>query len=316
MTNLEVSPPEQDCSRVDHGRGTQLITSREVPLGGVRQITVHRTLPSRDLPTIGAWCFLDHFGPADPESMVVLPHPHTALQTVTWPLSGSIHHQDSVGSDVMVRPGELNLMTAGHGVSHSEISLAGQDPLWGLQLWVALPDEALHIAPSFEQHREPPQVEFGDATATVLIGELGGVRSPATSHTPLLGAQLMLRGTSTVDLDPRFEHGLMALDGPVAVNGTDLESGPLLYLGPGRDGVELSVRRPTRMILLGGTPFTEELIMWWNFIGRTHDDIVTARQQWEDHAARFGSVDGFDGRRIPAPEMPSTILKPRRRRNP
>jgi quercetin 2,3-dioxygenase len=316
MTNLEVAPLETECTSMPQN-GTLLIEGRDVPLGGVRGITVNRTLPSRDIPTIGAWCFLDRFGPSPADSMVVLPHPHTALQTVTWPLSGSIHHRDSVGSDVIVHPGELNLMTAGHGVSHSEISLTGPDPLWGLQLWVALPDEALDIAPAFEQHTTLPQVEIDNLTATVLTGVFGNVRSPATTFTPLLAAQLELRtGPSTIDLDPRFEHGLMLLDGSVRVNGRSLAPGALLYLGLGHRGVELNADQASRMIMLGGEPFGSELIMWWNFIGRSHTDIVQARQEWEDRSGRFGVVDGHGSDRIPAPVMPATTLKPRRRNKP
>ncbi|MBO0812922.1 MAG: pirin family protein [Microlunatus sp.] len=316
MTNLEVAPQETDCTSTP-ADGTLLIEARNVPLGGVRGISVDRTLPSRDVPTVGAWCFLDHFGPAPADSMIVLPHPHTALQTVTWPLSGSVRHRDSVGSDVVVRPGELNLMTAGRGVSHSEISLGGADPLRGLQLWVALPDSALQLGPSFEQHTSLPAVDLGNLTATVLTGELGGVRSPATTFTPLVGAQLELRpGTGIVDLDPQFEHGLMVLDGTVRVDGRTLPPGALLYLGLGTDGIELAAESAARMILLGGRPFGSELIMWWNFIGRSHEDIVEARQDWEDHSDRFGVVASHGQDRIPAPPMPTTILKPRRRHKP
>jgi redox-sensitive bicupin YhaK (pirin superfamily)/predicted GNAT family acetyltransferase len=316
MSNLEVAPQETDCTSTP-ANGTLLIEARTVPLGGVRGITVNRTLPSRQVPTIGAWCFVDHFGPAPADSMVVLPHPHTALQTVTWPLTGSIHHRDSVGSDVIVRPGELNLMTAGHGVSHSEISLVGPDPLRGLQLWLALPDDALNAAPAFEQHTGLPIVETGTLTATVLTGEFAGARSPATTYTPVVGAQLSLRpGTSTIELEPGFEYGLMVLDGPVRVDGRALPDGDLLYLGPGHQGVELSTTTGSRMIMLGGEPFEAELIMWWNFIGRNHQDILRARQEWEDHSVRFGTVAGHGSERIPAPPMPITILKPRRRNKP
>ncbi|SDS40053.1 pirin family protein [Microlunatus soli] len=302
-----------------------LIAEREVPLGGVRGITVHRTLPSRELPTIGAWCFLDRFGPAPADSMVVLPHPHTALQTVTWPISGSIHHRDSVGSDVIVRPGELNLMTAGHGVSHSEISLAGPDPLRGLQFWVALPDSALQTAATFEQHTALPTVELANGTATVLAGRFAGTESPASTFTPLVGAQLALRpGISGIELDPSFEHGLMIIDGRIRIEDTELAPGPLHYFGVGSSAIELRAESTATVIIIGGRPFDSELIMWWNFIGRSHEDIVTARQQWQDHDGRFGSVagsyrafPGADGAdRIPAPPMPSTRLKPRRRHRP
>ena len=117
----------------------RLIEPREVPLGGIRALNVWRTLPHRDLPTVGAWCFVDHFGPTE-ETMTVLPHPHTGLQTVTWPLSGEVRHRDNLGSDVVLRPGELNLMTAGDGVAHSEFSVGGPGIMHGIQLWVALPD--------------------------------------------------------------------------------------------------------------------------------------------------------------------------------
>ncbi|HEY9292196.1 MAG TPA: pirin family protein [Microlunatus sp.] len=323
MTNLETRPAEQDCTTTEPHRGIELIIGRDVPLGGVRQITVNRTLPSRNIPTIGAWCFLDRFGPAPAESMVVLPHPHTALQTVTWPLSGTIRHRDTVGSDVIVQPGELNLMTAGHGVAHSEVSRPGSDPLSGLQLWVALPDQAVDASPAFEQHRSLPEIELGRLTATVLIGRLAGAQSPATAYTPLLAAQLTVRpGTSLLDLDPDFEHGLMVLDGNVTVDGRRLAAGPLLYLGTGRDGTELAATGTARMIILGGLPFESELIMWWNFVGRTHAEIVRARQEWQDHSGRFGPVAGavdqlaaaHGSDRIPAPPMPTTVLKPRRRR--
>jgi redox-sensitive bicupin YhaK (pirin superfamily) len=208
-------------------------------------------------------------------------------------------------------------MTAGQGVSHSEISLRGPDPLRGLQLWVALPDDALTVMPSFEQHSTLPIVESGNLTATVLAGEFGGVRSPATTFTPLDGAQLSLRpGTTILDLRRTFEYGLMVLDGAVRVDGRTLPNGSLLYLGLGHDGVELSTATDSRLIMLGGEPFESELIMWWNFIGRSHQDILGARQEWEDHSVRFGVVPGHGSDRIPAPPMPITILKPRRRSKP
>ena len=143
MSNLDARPDETLCHpALVRGPVNRLLEAREVPLGGVRAMHVRRTLPTRDLPLVGAWCFLDTFGPEHVD-MRVLPHPHIGLQTVTWPLAGEIHHRDSLGSDVVVRPGELNLMTAGHGVSHSEISLGTGQLLHGVQLWVALPaDEA------------------------------------------------------------------------------------------------------------------------------------------------------------------------------
>ncbi len=293
--------------------GDHTIAAREVPLGGLRQLTVHRTLPSRSLPTIGAWCFVDHFGPTD-EAMTVLPHPHTGLQTVTWPVSGEIRHRDSLGSDVVLKPGELNLMTSGDGVSHSEFSVDAAEPMHGIQLWVALPDADRRGRAGFEHHADLPRVEGEGWQATVLVGEFVGGRSAATVYSPLMGAEVRLEaGTHVLPLDPAFEHGLLAVDSPLTIEGEQVEHRLLRYLAPGRDQVEVSIQGPATVMLLGGEPFEEELVMWWNFIGRTHEDIVRAREDWQAGAARFGHVEGHDGQVIPAPPMPDLRLRPRRR---
>ncbi|MGN8130517.1 pirin family protein [Paenarthrobacter sp. 22069] len=336
MTNLEVSPQQEVCPPATAG-GTpgpclQLWPEREVPLGGVRAMNVKRTLPQRGLPTIGAWCFLDSFGP-DRTAMSVLPHPHIGLQTVTWPLAGHIRHRDSVGSDVVVRPGELNIMTAGHGVSHSEFAVlpagGGELPLQrGLQLWVALPDGDRHREPSFEQHRELPRAAGHGFTATVMVGELAGVQSPATMYSPIVGAEVSCEGEAVLPLDPAFEHGILVLDGGLAVDGQDLPAGPLGYLGTGRSELRLQAQPGTRFLLIGGEPFGEELLMWWNFVGRTHDEVEQAREDWEAQAglpdaataaSRYGLVPGHgpdagpEAGRIPAPPLPGVRLTPRKR---
>jgi quercetin 2,3-dioxygenase len=287
----------------------ELFTPRAVPLGGLRAMQVDRVMPQRGLPTVGAWCFLDSFGPHEAE-MRVLPHPHTGLQTVTWPLAGEIHHRDSLGSDVVVRPGQLNLMTAGHGVSHSELSLSA-GPLHGLQLWVALPEERAAMAPDFEQHVSLPVYAGAGVAATVLMGAVGDVTSPATAHTPIVGADLVLTGDAVLPLRPDHEHAVLAVD-PVAVAGVTVPPGHLLYLGTGR--TELRLTGQGRAFLLGGEPFPDELVMWWNFVGRTHEEIVTARAAWQAAEPRFGTVDGHDGARIPAPDLPGVRLAPRKRR--
>ncbi|MCW2748433.1 MAG: pirin [Nocardioidaceae bacterium] len=290
----------------------RLLPARDVPLGGVRGVTVERTLPHRDLPTIGAWCFVDHFGP-NGMAMKVLPHPHTGLQTVTWPLVGQIRHRDSLGNDLLVKPGELNLMTAGHGIAHSELS---DDPVQhGLQLWVALPAATRDGAPAFEHHGDLPTFEDGPLSGTVMVGELVGLRSPATIHSPLVGAELRMRpGSATLALDPAYEHGLLVFDGEVEVDGTMLEQGPLLYLAPGRESFDLRADATARMIVIGGEPFEEEIVMWWNFIGRSNDEIVKFRTDWEARGERFGHVEGHGGAFIPAPPLPNATLLPRRRR--
>lgn len=318
MTNLDARPTETVCHPVlQRGPVHRVLDARDVPLGGLRAMQVSRTLPQRDVPLVGAWCFLDRFGP-DRTDMRVLPHPHTGLQTVTWPLVGEIHHRDSLGSDVVVRPGELNLMTAGHGIAHSEMSLGESPLLHGVQLWVALPAGAADGPPAFAQHTDLPVVTGDGLAATVLVGELGGVASDAHVHTPLLGADVRVDpGTRTaLALRPGDEHAVLVLTGDdVEVDGATLPPGPLLYLGAGRDRLDVASRSGGRFLLLGGEPFADELVMWWNFVGRDHDEIARAREDWE-HARedRFGVVAGHDGARIPAPELPNVHLTPRRRR--
>ncbi|MBX7445286.1 MULTISPECIES: pirin family protein [unclassified Arthrobacter] len=336
MTNLEIAPQQEVCppapANGNPGPCLQLWPEREVPLGGVRAMNVKRTLPQRGLPTIGAWCFLDSFGP-DRTAMSVLPHPHIGLQTVTWPLAGHIRHRDSVGSDVVVRPGELNIMTAGHGVSHSEFAVlppAGAElPVQrGLQLWVALPEQHRHRQPAFEQHRALPVASGDGFTATVMVGEFAGAVSPATMYSPIVGADVSCEGAGVLPLDPRFEHGILVLDGGLAVDGQDLPAGPLGYLGTGRSELPIQALPGTRFLLIGGEPFGEELLMWWNFVGRTHDEVEQARDEWEAQAglsdadtaaARYGLVRGHgpeagaEAGRIPAPPLPGVRLTPRKR---
>src|SRR6478609_2068055 len=199
-----------------------LLESREVPLGGVRAMHVSRALPQRNLPLVGAWCFLDRFGP-QVTRMRVEPHPHIGLQTVTWPFVGEVRHRDTVGSDVVVTRGALNLMTSGAGIAHSEYSV-GEDaiPLDALQLWVALPEDRRHGAPAFERHDDLPTVDLPsvdgpDAAAVVVLGEFGGAASPATTYTPIVGAEIRIPAGSRVrlPLDPAWEYALVGIDGGV-----------------------------------------------------------------------------------------------------
>jgi redox-sensitive bicupin YhaK (pirin superfamily) len=308
VSNLDVHPDMTDVTRCPAVR--EVFEPREVPLGGVRAMSVDRVMPQRGLPTVGAWCFLDAFGPHE-TSMVVLPHPHTGLQTVTWPLAGEIHHRDSLGSDVVVRPGQLNLMTAGRGVAHSEISVSS-GLLHGLQLWVALPADHAFGEPTFEQHVDLPVHGSTGLTATVLLGAVGGAVSPATTYTPLVGADVTVAGGGELPLRPDFEHAVFAVS-DVVVEGVPLRKSQLLYLGTGRTSVALSAPAG-RAFLLGGEPFPDDLVMWWNFVGRTHEEIETARRDWTAGSSRFGVVDGHDGARIPAPDLPGVRLTPRRRR--
>ncbi len=304
--------------------GVELLPGHEVALGGPRGIRVRRTLPDRHRRMVGAWCFLDAYGPhrldGGEPGMRVGPHPHTGLQTVSWLLAGEVLHRDSLGSLSEVRAGELNLMTAGHGIAHSEETPATHTPVvQGAQLWVALPDAARHRAAGFAHHGDLPVLTDGGLTATVVMGELAGATSPAQTHSPLVGAELRLAagGAGAVPLRPDFEYAVLVLDGPAAtVDGHRLAAGPLLYLGSGRSALRVSADAAAVLLLLGGEPFDEKIVMWWNFVGRDHDEIVAARADWEDPeraAARFGAVQGYAGGRLPAPPMPATRLTARGR---
>ncbi|WP_247673344.1 pirin family protein [Micromonospora sp. C51] len=296
--------------------GSVLLPGHDVPLG--RYTTVRRLLPQRTRRLVGAWCFVDHFGPDDVAQrpgMEVPPHPHTGLQTVTWLLDGEILHRDSLGNQQPIRPGQLNVMTSGHGIAHSERSPAEHPPLMhGVQLWVALPDEARAGGADFTHHAELPRWRDGDLDVTLLVGELAGERSPARVHTPLLGAQLELAGSAVPGLPLRrdFEYALLALDGAGEVDGLPLAPGALLWLGSGRDVLRLGGAPGSRFMLLGGTPFEEPLVMWWNFVGRDHDEIVAAREDWMA-GRRFGVVADDPDPPLPAPALPTVRLKARDR---
>ena len=314
MSNTEAVPDQVACRA---SRFTGVLHPRDVPLGGPRAIRVRRTLPQRERSLIGAWCFIDHYGPHDVRTgggMDVPPHPHTGLQTVSWLFSGRIEHRDSAGVRATVQPGELNLMTAGAGICHSEVSSPSAPILHGVQLWVALPEAHRETGRNFV-HFAPTVQTLGAARLRVFLGELGGVRSPVHTFTPLLGAQVDLApgGAVELDVDRTFEHGVLLDRGGVDAGGTTLGVADLWYQSPGHDTIALTNTgdRPARVLLLGGPPFGEELIMWWNFVGRTHDEIVRYRRQLEDHDDRFGSVDGYPGRRLSAPPLPNTTLLPR-----
>lgn len=297
----------------------QLISAREVPLGGPRAMTVRRTLPQRARSMIGAWCFVDHYGPdeiAVSGGMDVPPHPHTGLQTVSWLFSGEIEHRDTTGVHALVRPGELNLMTAGHGVAHSEVSTSACGTLHGVQLWTVLPDHARNVPRRFEHH-VPELVRREGVSTRVLLGTLLGHTSPVATHSPLLGAELVLAPAAQIDLevDAAFEHGVLVDEGSVRIDGFALATTELGYRAPGSNRLRLvnPGDGPARVMVLGGEPFVEEITMWWNFIGRSHEEIVAYRQDWENGSQRFSEVEGYAGdvQRLPAPPMPSVRLKPR-----
>ena len=321
----------------------QVITPREVPLGGLRAMTVRRTLPSKGRSFVGAWCFVDHYGPDDVArtgGMDVAPHPHTGLQTVSWLFEGEIEHRDSGGVHGMVRPGEMNLMTAGHGIAHSEVSTAATGVLHGVQLWVALPAGDREAARDF-QHYVPELVPLGGelvqggatgqaaapevsgGTVRVFVGTLPGLEgasSPVRTATPLLGAEITLEPGARWEFatEDAYEHAVLVDQGTITLDGQPLTRGELGVRDVGPQTMAITVAEdsePARLVLLGGEPFDEQIVMWWNFVGRSHEEIVEYRAAWQARSDRFGEVEGYVGEIdwIPAPELPNVRLRPRGR---
>ncbi|SCD61494.1 pirin family protein [Streptomyces sp. DvalAA-19] len=319
MSNLDRQATPSVCG----GRGfvvaepvRELLTPRRVPLG--ESTEVRRLLPNLGRRMVGAWAFVDHYGPddiADEPGMQVPPHPHMGLQTVSWLHDGEVLHRDSLGSLQTVRPRELGLMTSGRAISHSEESPKPHARfLHGAQLWVALPDEHRHVEPHFQHHTDLPAVTAPGLTATVILGELDGAASPGTAYTPIVGADLALTegAEARLPLDPDFEYAVLSMSGEAEVDGVPVLPGSMLYLGCGRRELPLRALSDAGLMLLGGEPFAEEIVMFWNFIGRSGEEIAQARKEWEE-GSRFGEVQGYDGARLPAPELPTTPLKPRGR---
>ena len=288
---------------------------REVKLTTRTNTVVRRTLPHKELKMIGAWCFIDHYGPTKTvDAMSVAAHPHTGLQTVSWLFSGEIEHHDSVGSSQLIHPGQLNLMTSGFGIAHSELSLDVGQELHGVQLWVALPASQKDIAPHFEHHNDLPKFEYEGLQITLMMGEMNGHKSSAITYSPLIGAEITGHANKvSIPLNPQFEYGILVDRGTLLINGNLVKSANLHYLPAGSENLLIESNEYFRAMLIGGAPFDEEIIMWWNFIGRTHEEIVKMREDWESKSPRFASFEDRIGDRIPAPNMPSLKLKPRGR---
>ena len=291
-----------------------VVEPRVVKLSTRTEIDVRRSLPHARLRRIGAWVFLDHFGPTTQvDGMKVAAHPHTGLQTVTWPFSGVVDHRDSIGSKQLLEPGQLNLMTAGRGIAHSEVSIAGSEKLHAAQLWLALPSAVREIEPFFEHHGELPKYSFDGAAITLFIGELNGHRSPAKVFSPLVGAQLDFADAAELQfpVNPSWEHGVLVVDGAVSIEGTELKMNDLAYLPVGASTLQITAEPGSRVLLIGGEPLNEQVFIWWNFIGRSHEEIVQMREAWNNRSAQFGEVVDDLGGWIPAPDLPNVRLKAR-----
>ena len=297
-----------DCAIASATPVTQRIDASATVLGeGMR---IFRAMPSRQRRMIGAWCFLDHFGPLDViagRGLRVGPHPHIGLQTVTWPLQGEILHRDSLGFVQLIKPGQLNLMTAGRGISHSEESPEERSTqLHGAQLWIAQPDAARKGEPAFAHHAELPVIHRNGLQITVLLGEALGQCSPGRIFTPLVGMEVRTADAvqSRLPLNPSFEYGALVLSGAATVENETLEPGTLLYLGCGRENIEIRSTGPATLLLIGGEPLREPLLMWWNFVAREKSEITQACRDWNKAADYMGHVQGYNGARLTAPMPP------------
>ena len=289
------------------------IETRDAEIGG--GLIVRRALPSRRRRTVGAWCFLDHAGPMEfgrGGGMGVGPHPHIGLQTFTWMIEGAVMHRDSLGNEQLITPGQVNLMTAGGGIAHAEDS-AGGGCLHAVQLWIALPDAERHRAPAFRNYPHLPLVELGGFSVRVLAGSALGQTSPAEVYSPLVGLDLAAAGPASLSLPltASFEHAALVLSGAASIEGEKLTPGTLLYFGSARERLAVSCEAAARIIVVGGAPFGEEILLWWNFVARDAQEMRQAARDW-NAGRRFGAVHGSPSPRLTAPEVTGLQLRPSR----
>ncbi|AXY55387.1 pirin family protein [Acinetobacter chinensis] len=311
MTNTDFTEisSSDDCTKYAN-QFIQDFTIRSAEIG--KGTVIKRALPSRQKRMIGAWCFLDHAGPVSfpaGDGLDVGPHPHIGLQTFTWMIEGTMMHTDSIGSKQLIRPKQVNLMTAGHGISHTEVAPDSETKMHAAQLWIALPDDKINMAPQFDHYPELPVVEQDNIEFTVLVGEYLKTRSPVKVHSELLGVDMTAaqETTARIPLNPLYEYGFMALEGTAVINGHELDADNLVVLEPGLKEIEIQIHAGSRVLMLGGEPFESPVLLWWNFVGRTQDELRIAREQWIKGDARFGRIPDYQGDRLEAPAFPDKM---------
>ena len=274
---------------------------------------IQRALPQRGLRRVGAWAFLDHIGPVQLSptlGMHVHSHPHIGLSTFTWMISGEIQHHDSLGHNLAIKPGQVNLMTAGNGIAHTEVSIGESGCMHAAQLWIALPEHAKDIPASFQNYPELPQIASPHLTETVLIGQWQDCISPVTAHTPIVGVDLHAQADyqQTFELNPEFEYGFLPMIGDLNVNGECVKTGEFAYLPTGETSLSLQASAGSRALLIGGEPLDEELILWWNLIARTQAEIEQARADWEAQSPRYGELAQLGDGWLHAPELTGNLI--------
>lgn len=282
------------------------IAARKGNLG--EGMDIARALPTKARRMVGAWCFLDHLGPIAFEAgagLHVGAHPHTRLQTFTWMIEGEIMHRDSLGSEQVLRAGQVNLMTAGYGISHTEDSVREGERLHAAQLWIALPDAVADQPPAFMHYAQVPQWQAQGCAWSLMAGSYGSHTAPTQLYSPLLGLEVLSSAAAAVQLDLHtdFEYGLLALTGGFALESQVFAQDELAYLPPGRKQLDVVLEPGTRLLVVGGAPFTDDVTIWWNFLGKDLHAIRGYRAQWESEDARFGSVPEGGHRRLVAPPL-------------
>ncbi len=311
MTNQEYKDisDSEDCPTAQPHQFKE-IKLREAEIGN--GTIIKRALPSREKRMIGAWCFLDHAGPIQftaGEGLDVGPHPHIGLQTFTWMIEGTVMHTDSLGSKQLIRPKQVNLMTAGHGISHTEVAPDSETRMHTAQLWIALPDEKRDMPPQFDHYPNLPTVQQEGALITILVGDFAGQQSPVAVHTPMMGADIeAVKDTDILlELNPVFEYGVIALDQDAVINGHALTQDNMLVLETENQQLHIRMKQGSRVLLIGGEPFKSEIILWWNLVARTTEEIREACEQWMNHDSRFGEIPDYQGARLIAPVMPEKL---------
>jgi redox-sensitive bicupin YhaK (pirin superfamily) len=296
---------------------SERITARAGTIGG--GLIIRRALPNPRRRMIGAWCFLDHAGPLSfppGEGLRVGPHPHIGLQTFTWMIEGEVVHRDSLGNEQVIRPGQVNLMTAGGGIAHSEDSAVpsaksgGRGRLHAVQLWIALPEGERQRPPAFRNYPQLPLLAAGGFEVRVLAGSALGHTSPAEVYSPLVGLDLVASGPAQTRLPVAVghEHGALVLEGEAEVAGERLTPGTLLYLETGREEIAISCAAAARLVVIGGAPFGEQILLWWNFVARRPEEIEQATRDW-NAGQRFGAVHGSPSQPLIAPSPEGLNLR-------
>lgn len=289
------------------------IEVREGRTTNIGRLGIVRVLPTKQRRTIGPWCFVDLMSPdhaEDPPPLEIGPHPHIGLATVTWLFAGSALHSDSLGTEQLITPGQLNLMTSGNGIAHAEQGVetkkaVGDGSTMGVQMWLAQTEGTRHGRSSFQHLDELPMADLGSGEARVLIGELGEAVSPAEFDHPTLGLEILLAPSVELPTNSTFEHAVIPIDRSIKVEDSIVEPGALAIVPTGYNRLRLETRGGSaRLMLLGGEPLGEQVKMWWNFVARTTDEITEAWYDWQvGNEERFGPVPSPLGR-IEAPRPP------------